>query len=80
MIDLLTIFSEFKVTNKCVECSVCKQCWSKRRKTGFCSQHFDKTVKGGRRGVVVEIKDFHQYVGKVNRSDRLNLRNRKFLR
>ena len=36
--------------------------------------------KWGKSGVVVEIKDFHQYVIKVDGSGRLTLRNRQFLR
>ena len=36
--------------------------------------------KWGKSGVVVEIKDHHQYVVKVDGSGRLTLRNRQFLR
>lgn len=36
--------------------------------------------KWGKSGVIVEVKDFHQYVVKVDGSGRLTLRNRQFLR
>jgi len=36
--------------------------------------------KWGKSGVVVELKDYHQYVVKVDGSGRLTVRNRKFLR
>ena len=37
-------------------------------------------TKLGRSGVVVELKDYHRYVFKVDGSGRLIVRNRKFLR
>ena len=36
--------------------------------------------KWGKSGVVVEVKDCHQCIVKVDESGRLNIRNRKFLR
>ena len=34
----------------------------------------------GKRGVIVELKDYHQYVVKIDGSSRLTVRNRKFLK
>ena len=36
--------------------------------------------KWGKSGIIVELKDYHQYVVKVDGSGRLTIRNRKFLR
>ena len=36
--------------------------------------------KWGKSGIIVELKDYHQYIVKVDGSGRLTVRNRKFLR
>ena len=36
--------------------------------------------KRGESGIIVELKDYHQYLVKIDGSGRLTVRNRKFLR